>query len=69
MNYSDTVKAAYERCGGKSKPKFGDIREFAGHLSVVLAENDKAHNSFMKNGRRRAKTNGKTTAVDKKEKS
>ena len=63
MNYSDTVKAAYERCGGKSKPRFGDIKEFAGWLSMVLASDSSALNAFLKNGRRRAKKDGGNTEL------
>lgn len=53
LGYNDAVMLALSRCGGKSKPKVGDIREFAGYLSEILASNTSARAAFVKNGHRR----------------
>ena len=51
--YSEIIGEAYGNCGGKSKPKFGDVKEFAAHLSEVLAASENDLKTFIKNGKRR----------------
>ena len=55
MKYSELLKEAYSKCGGKSAPRWGDVKEFAGHLSELLASNERALSAFLKNGKRRLK--------------
>lgn len=51
-NYSEVVQAAYGRCGGKSKPNFGDIKEFTGHLCELMVD-EKVVALLLKNGKNR----------------
>lgn len=53
ITYSSVVQDAYERCGGKSAPKFGDIKEFAGHLAEILSADPVNLKPFLAVGRRR----------------
>jgi len=52
-NYSEVVQTAYGKCGGKSKPNFGDIKEFTGHLCELMVEDEKVLALLLKNGKNR----------------
>lgn len=53
QTYLQLVQTAHANCGGKSQPKFGDIKEFAGHLATLLAQDEDYAKTFLALGKRR----------------
>ena len=52
-NYTDFLKDAHGRCGGKERIPFGQSRELLGHAVEILAQNPDALKLALRIGKRR----------------